>query len=118
MFAPFQYQELIERALQEDLGTGDLSSAIFPRTSKTYAKIYAKQTGIVCGLEITKQVFKAVDPQLEVSIIKTDGEKVERGTVVMEIAGAVGSILSAERTALNFCSNFPEWLLRLMRQFV
>ncbi|WP_019849143.1 carboxylating nicotinate-nucleotide diphosphorylase [Desulfitobacterium sp. PCE1] len=102
MFAPFQYQELIERALQEDLGTGDLSSAIFPKTSKTYAKIYAKQTGIVCGLEITKQVFKAVNPQLEVSIIKTDGEKVERGTVVMEIAGAVGSILSAERTALNF----------------
>lgn len=102
MFAPFQYQELIERALQEDLGTGDLSSAIFPKTAKTHAKIYAKQKGIACGLEVTKQVFKTVDPQLEISIMKEDGEKVERGTVVMEIAGYVGSILSAERTALNF----------------
>lgn len=102
MFAPFQYQELIERALQEDLGTGDLSSAIFPKTAKTHAKIYAKQKGIACGLEITKQVFKTVDPELEVSISKADGELVERGTVVMEITGAICSILSAERTALNF----------------
>lgn len=102
MFAPFQYQELIERALQEDLGTGDLSSAIFPKTTRTHAKIYAKQKGIACGLDVAMQVFKTVDPRLEISIIKEDGEIVERGTVVMKIAGSVSSILSAERTALNF----------------
>lgn len=102
MLVPFQYQELIERALQEDLGTGDLSSAIFPKTAKIHAKIYAKQKGIVCGLEVTKQVFKTVDDKLEINVIKADGDKVDQGAVVMEIEGAAGSILSAERTALNF----------------
>jgi len=102
MLAQFQYQELIERALREDLGTGDLSAAIFPAKAVTQAKIYAKQAGVVCGLEITKHVFKTVDSQLDVISLKEDGEKVEKGTVVLEIKGSVGSILSAERTALNF----------------
>lgn len=102
MFAAFQYQELIERALKEDLGTGDLSSAIFPKSSLTSAKIYAKQKGTVCGLEIVERVFKTVDSQVEVMRLKHDGETVEEGTVVLEIFGPVRSILMAERTALNF----------------
>ncbi|AGA67663.1 nicotinate-nucleotide pyrophosphorylase (carboxylating) [Desulfitobacterium dichloroeliminans LMG P-21439] len=102
MLAAFQYQELIEQALQEDLGTGDLSAAIFPKTAWTRAKIYAKQKGVLCGLEVTKQIFKTVDAQLDVKILAKDGEKIERGTVVIEITGPVRSILSAERTALNF----------------
>lgn len=102
MFAVFQYQELIERALQEDLGTGDLSSAIFPKSSTTRAKIYAKQKGTVCGLEVVERVFKTVDPQMEMKRLKVDGETVEEGTVVLELYGPVRSILMAERTALNF----------------
>lgn len=102
MFAEFQYQELIEQALQEDLGTGDLSSGIFPKASATNAKIYAKQSGIVCGLEIVERVFKTVDSQVEVKRLKIDGEVVEMGTVVLEVFGSVQSILMAERVALNF----------------
>ncbi|MEL1134799.1 carboxylating nicotinate-nucleotide diphosphorylase [Desulfitobacterium sp. THU1] len=102
MLAAFQYQGLIEQALQEDLGTGDLSAAIFPESAWTKAKIYAKQKGTLCGLEVTKQVFKTVDAQLDVKVLAKDGEKVERGTVVIEVSGRVRSILSAERTALNF----------------
>ncbi len=102
MFAVFQYQDLIERALQEDLGTGDLSSAIFPKSSITCAKIYAKQEGIVCGLEVVEQVFKTIDPQMEIKNLREDGESVEIGTVVLELFGSVRSILMAERVALNF----------------
>jgi nicotinate-nucleotide pyrophosphorylase (carboxylating) len=102
MFAEFQYQGLIERALQEDLGTGDLTSAIFPEGAASKAKIYAKQRGIVCGLEIVEHVFKAVDSGVEIKRLKIDGESVEPGTVVLEIFGAVRSILMAERVALNF----------------
>lgn len=102
MLVQFQYQELIERALQEDLGTGDLSSSIFPASSKTQAKIYAKEEGIVCGLEVTKQVFLTIDKELEITLLYQDGEPVERGQVVMEIKGKVNSILKGERVALNF----------------
>ncbi len=102
MLVQFQYQGLIERALQEDLGTGDLSSAIFPASAKTQAKIYAKEEGIVCGLEVTKQVFLTIDSDLEIVLLHQDGVSVERGQVVMEIKGSVNSILKGERTALNF----------------
>lgn len=102
MFAVFQYQELIERALQEDLGTGDLSSVIFPKSSTTRAKIYAKQKGTVCGLEVVERVFKTIDSQIEIKRLKEDGEPVETGTVVLELFGSVRSILMAERVALNF----------------
>lgn len=102
MFAPFQYQELIERALQEDLGTGDVSSAIFPKTAAAHAKIYAKQKGIVCGVEIGEQIFKTIDPELEIKRCLDDGNSVEPGTVILEIFGSVRSILMGERTTLNF----------------
>lgn len=102
MFAPFQYQELIERALQEDLGTGDVSSAIFPKTATAHAKIYAKQQGIVCGVEIGERIFKTIDGELEIKKCLDDGSTVEPGTVILEIFGSVRSILMGERTALNF----------------
>ena len=102
MLVQFQYQELIKRALQEDLGTGDLSSSIFPLSAKTQAKIYAKEEGIVCGLEITKEVFLTIDPELEIALLYQDGEPVERGQVVMKIKGRINSILKGERVALNF----------------
>ncbi|NMA68446.1 MAG: carboxylating nicotinate-nucleotide diphosphorylase, partial [Desulfitobacterium sp.] len=83
-------------------GTGYLSSSIFPASSKTQAKIYAKEEGIVCGLEITKEVFLTIDPELEIALLYQDGEPVERGQVVMKIKGRINSILKGERVALNF----------------
>jgi nicotinate-nucleotide pyrophosphorylase (carboxylating) len=102
MFARFQYKELIERALQEDIGTGDLSSSIFQENTISHAKIYAKQRGIVCGQEIVEQVFQTVDSKIEVNHLTKDGDLVEEGTIVLELSGSVRSILMAERVALNF----------------
>lgn len=95
--------ELIKRALQEDIGDGDHSAlATIPETSLKSAKMVMKEDGIICGTEVAKKVFLTLDPQLNVNILISDGTSVKKGDVIMRIAGKASSILTAERTALNF----------------
>ena len=94
---------LIKMALREDIGDGDHSTlACIPSTAIGTAKMVAKQDGILCGAEVGERVFKLVDKTLNVNILKHDGESVVKGDIVMTIDGPSGSILTAERTALNF----------------
>ena len=94
---------LIGTALREDIGDGDHSTlACIPPTATGTAKMVAKQEGVLCGTEVGKRVFLAVDPTLEANILVSDGQRVQRGDVVMTITGHSASILTAERTALNF----------------
>ncbi|MDR3543175.1 MAG: carboxylating nicotinate-nucleotide diphosphorylase [Desulfosporosinus sp.] len=102
MYATFQFQELIDQALKEDIGTGDLSTRILPEDLTGLAKLYAKQEGIVAGLELVEQVFQRVDPRIQVQRFSKDGDKVKIGGVVLELVGPFSSILQGERTALNF----------------
>lgn len=101
MFATFQFQELIDRALQEDIGTGDLSTRILPEDLTGSAKLYAKQKGVVAGLLLVEQVFQRVDSRICVHRLLKDGDEVTVGVVVLELIGPLGSILQGERTALN-----------------
>ncbi len=95
--------ELISKALEEDLGSGDHTSrATVPVSATGKSVMVAKAEGIVAGTEIAKKVFQAVDHQLQVSLFKEDGETVKPGEKIMEIRGSSLSMLSAERTALNF----------------
>ena len=94
---------LIKMALREDIGDGDHSTlACIPPTAPGTAKMVAKQDGILCGAEVGERVFSLVDSNLKVNLLKHDGEAVAKGDVVMTIEGPSGSILTAERTALNF----------------
>ena len=102
MFATFQFQELIDRALKEDIGSGDLSTRILPENLTGLAKIYAKQKGVVAGLWLVEQVFQRVDPRIKIHRLAEDGDEVNIGGVVLELSGPLGSILQGERTALNF----------------
>lgn len=102
MFTTFQSQQMIDQALKEDIGTGDLSSSIIPDDVTGVAKLYAKQEGIVAGLAFVEQVFRSVDPRIELRRLLEDGNKVYPGMVVLELVGPLGSILQGERTALNF----------------
>ena len=102
MFATFQFQELIDRALKEDIGTGDLSCQILPEDLTGLAKIYAKQKGVVAGLWLAEQVFQRVDSRVSVQRLLKDGAEVKVGEVVLELSGPLSSILQGERTALNF----------------
>lgn len=95
--------ELIRMALQEDIGDGDHSTlACIPADAEGSAKMVAKQDGILCGAEVGKRVFQFVDKTLNVTLLKKDGDAVAKGDVVMLVEGHSGSILTAERTALNF----------------
>ncbi len=95
--------ELIKMALAEDVGDGDHSTlSCIPADAENAAKMVAKGDGILCGAEVGERVFKLVDNSLEVTLLKQDGDAVKKGDVIMTICGHAGSILTAERTALNF----------------
>ncbi len=97
-------KRLIDVALREDLGPGDITTrALFPKNSPPIkAKIIAKQNLVIAGLEIAEAVFKKVDANLRVKKIKKDGARVKSGAEILFIHGKASSILTAERTALNF----------------
>lgn len=96
-------QALIQAALEEDLGNGDVTSRYFiPELTRSKAKIIAKEPGVLSGIEVATAVFREVDKGLGVWSDRKDGTPFEIGDVVMEIEGKTRSILSAERTALNF----------------
>lgn len=102
MFATFQLEKIVDIALTEDIGTGDLSAAILPSDLMGEAKLYAKRPGVVAGLSLCEFVFNRVDARVQTKILAADGDQVTPGHVVMELVGPFQSILQAERTALNF----------------
>lgn len=94
---------LIRAAIAEDVGTGDVTSLYFiPKNARSRAEIVAREPGIVSGAEIAVTVFKEIDPVLEVGVCIPDGSPFERGSILMKATGSTRSLLTAERTALNF----------------
>jgi nicotinate-nucleotide pyrophosphorylase (carboxylating) len=95
--------ELIRRALEEDIGAGDITTeATVPPDLVSTAFLFSKARGVLAGMEAASRVFLAVDPALQVRAFFEDGQTIPEGRKVAEIAGSVASILKAERTALNF----------------
>ncbi len=95
--------ELIKSALREDIGDGDHSTlACIPASAVNAAKMVAKADGILCGAEVGQRVFNLVDDSLKVVMLKHDGDALAKGDIIMTIEGHAGSILTAERTALNY----------------
>ena len=95
-------KDLIERALAEDLGEGDLTTrAVVPEGARARAHIRQKEPGVIAGLDVTRAVFEHVDSELEWVAHCPQGLWREAG-VVAEVSGSAASILAAERVALNF----------------
>ncbi len=103
MELPAEVHELIRLALTEDIGPGDVTVRYFvPAEAWARAVILAKEPGVLAGVALAEAVFRTVDPDIAVVVKKLDGERLERRDVVLELSGPAGSILTAERTALNF----------------
>lgn len=94
--------DLVRRALAEDVGTGDVTTeATVPAGLTAEADFLAKEDGIIAGLHVANRVFAAVDPDLHVSWTVADGAAVQRGLAFGHVQGRARSILTAERLALN-----------------
>ena len=111
--------ELIQNTLGEDLGDiGDITSlATVPKNSTGKAKIITKQEGIIAGGFVVDKVFSLVDPTVNIDIKIDDGTYVQTGQEVIAISGPLQSILTGERTALNFLCRLSG-IATLTHQFV
>jgi nicotinate-nucleotide pyrophosphorylase (carboxylating) len=98
---------LIELALAEDFGErGDLTSlALIPAEAVGAAQVVARQAGVLAGWPVAEQVFAQVSPDIQLTPLRRDGERLSRGTVVADAAGPVRALLAAERTVLNFLTH-------------
>ncbi len=95
--------EIIISALAEDIGDGDHTSlATIPAGIAGKAKLLVKDHGILCGVDLAKQIFQVVDPAILVAISIRDGASIKPGDVVFEVTGNRASILRSERVVLNF----------------
>lgn len=93
---------LIETALEEDIGTGDITTACcIPVGSTAYGRFLAKEVGVVCGLDVARRVFLRVDPNTKFTARKKDGDRVSLREIIAEVSGDAHSLLTAERVALN-----------------
>lgn len=103
MTLPPRTDHLIDLALEEDAGLGDITSrAIFSAQHRSRGFIDAKQDLVLCGLAIAERVFARVDPAIVAKPLARDGAHVKRGARVLQVDGPTASLLTAERTALNF----------------
>ncbi|MEI6521047.1 MAG: carboxylating nicotinate-nucleotide diphosphorylase [bacterium] len=96
-------QPIIDLALFEDIGTGDVTArSTIPADSTSKAHLLAKTSGVVAGLPVFEQVLKSVDNELVFTSLVCDGTAISKGMKLAEITGLTRSLLTAERTALNF----------------
>ncbi len=95
--------DLIRRALEEDIGTGDLTSAAtVPAAARAAGEIVAKQELVLAGLPLAERVWRSLDPSLRFEAQSTDGTLVSSGAVVARLRGQARALLAGERVALNF----------------
>ncbi len=96
-------QPLIDLALAEDIGTGDVTTlTTIPEDALATAEFMVKANGVIAGLPAVKQVFQTLDPSVSFEMLIVDGCPVKYGEIVARVSGSAQVLLTAERTALNF----------------
>jgi nicotinate-nucleotide pyrophosphorylase (carboxylating) len=115
---PLDISQCIQRALEEDIDSGDATTdSIVPAGATLRGRIVAKQEGIVAGLTVANEVFRALNPRIIFDATVEDGSRVTKGAVLAELSGDARALLTGERTALNFLGRMSG-IATLTRQFV
>ena len=113
-----EIKETIQRALDEDIGSGDVTSeAIIPNEAQMQTQIVAKQDGVIAGLDVAKATFLMVDAELVFDSLVAEGQFVRSGAVLAKVSGPAQAMLVAERVALNFLGRMSG-IATYTRQFV
>jgi nicotinate-nucleotide pyrophosphorylase (carboxylating) len=95
-------EENVRTALQEDVGSGDITAALIPDTQLAKARIISREAAVISGVEWVNEVFRQVDRNMDITWEVKDGDKVEPNQVLFTAEGKARSLLTAERAALNF----------------
>ena len=112
------YRDLVRRAIAEDLGAGDITTeAIVPSDVRARGVLLAKGACVLAGLDVAREVFDQVDGSTVFECIKADGEACAAGETCGRVSGRAASLLTAERTALNFLQHMSG-IATLTRRFV
>jgi len=99
----FGLNEIIERALKEDIGHGDLTTKSLISEDMQAAGVFvAKSPGILAGIKVACEVFKYLEPEIKFEYFKTDGDTLAPGDIIARVTGKAATLLTGERVALNF----------------
>ena len=96
----------VDAAIAEDLGSGDLTAQLIPELAQATATLICRDAAVIAGIPWAERVFKTIDPNLRLEWLIDEGARVKAGARIMTCSGNARSILTAERTALNFLQTF------------
>jgi nicotinate-nucleotide pyrophosphorylase (carboxylating) len=103
-FVPFpaDLSAQVDRALEEDIGGGDLTAALIPAAANGWAALITRESAIICGVPYVDATFTRIDPKVRIHWKIAEGAQVQANQTLFEIQGPARSLLTGERTALNF----------------
>ena len=98
-----QVDNIIKLALDEDIGTGDITTiSTIPEEKTAFGKFIAKEDMVICGTDLAKYIFSKVDKSISFEACVKDGDSVKKGEIIATVSGNARNVLTGERTALNF----------------
>ena len=95
-------QDSVRAALAEDLGEGDVTAQLIPESQQARARVISREAGCFCGRPWVEEVFRQLDPRVAIHWHIADGDTIQPNDCLFELSGPARSLLSGERTALNF----------------
>lgn len=94
--------ENVSQALREDIGSGDITAGLVPQNQQAVAQVITREAAVLCGQRWVEETFRQLDPSVTLAWKHNDGDSVEANAVLFEARGPARSLLTGERTALNF----------------
>ncbi len=92
----------VAAALQEDMGSGDITALLVPAEAAASARVISREAAVICGRPWVDEVFRQIDPLCQIEWAVREGESIAANTVIFRVSGKARSLLTAERSALNF----------------
>jgi nicotinate-nucleotide pyrophosphorylase (carboxylating) len=99
---PADLESQVEAALREDVGSGDVTAALVPEAQQVHGSVVTREEAVLCGRPWAAEIFRRLDPRVQLNWYAADGERLAARQVVFAIAGPARPVLTGERTALNF----------------
>ena len=115
---PSAYRDLVRRALEEDIGRGDITTrAVVAHDQRARGVVIMKSAGVIAGLDVAAETFRQLDPDITMTLRRRDGDGCTAGEIVAELEGRGQALLAGERTALNLLQRLSG-VATLTRRFV